>query len=231
MTSSGVFDLDGTLVSSARAHLEAWVKAIREMGFSTPQIDVRHLLGRRAHDIAVELVHAISADESLVPVLIRLKTEAFSALAPSIVEPMPCALEIYRAIRRSGGKFIVVTSSLRNSAEEMLKAIGVRPDVLVAGDDVSRGKPDPEPVVLALRRAGLEAHEVFAVGDTLYDLMAFRAAGISRVYLVKGDVKIELDEGQVRALGAIKVETLCDVMSLERLNSDLSLKGPTPKVT
>jgi len=52
-------------------------------------------------------------------------------------------------------------------------------DVLVGGDDVARGKPDPEPVRRALDALGLSerAGEVLFVGDSPFDLRAGRAAG------------------------------------------------------
>ena len=53
-------------------------------------------------------------------------------------------------------------------------------DVLVTVDHVARGKPDPEPVIKALTRLGLEgsAREVLFVGDSTYDMVAGRDAGV-----------------------------------------------------
>jgi len=49
------------------------------------------------------------------------------------------------------------------------------------------------------------------------DVKAYRSAGIDRVYLVKGDVEVPVDEPELKRLGAHKVESLCDVMKLEGL--------------
>ena len=219
MKRGGVFDLDGTLAATASAHLEAWLMAVRDLGLEQVEVDVRELLGMRAHDIAVKILRAagVSPTRELVEALISLKQGHFERECLRSVSPRPCALEIYSAVKRRGGAFVVVTSSLRSSATLILSRVGIAPDVLVAGDDVSKGKPDPEPVEAALKGAGLGPGDVFAVGDTVYDLQAYQAAGIRSIYLVRGDVDVDVSPDLVRSLGAVAVDTLCDVMSLEGL--------------
>lgn len=213
----GVFDLDGTLASTALAHLRAWQLALDELGIRDVKIDLRRLLGMRAFDIAKEVAGAAGLDPSRINELVELKTKYFDSIAPSLIRPMPCAVEIASSLKRRGLKFVVVTSSLRRSASTVVRSIGIEPDVLVAGDDVARGKPDPLPIVFALSLAGLTADEVFGVGDTINDIRAYRSAGIRRVYIVRGDVEVPLDEGELYALGVVRAETLCDVMKLEGL--------------
>jgi haloacid dehalogenase superfamily, subfamily IA, variant 3 with third motif having DD or ED/haloacid dehalogenase superfamily, subfamily IA, variant 1 with third motif having Dx(3-4)D or Dx(3-4)E len=215
--SGGVFDLDGTLASTAMAHLRAWQLALAEVGVTDVKIEIRGLLGMRAYDIAKEIVRAAGLSYDMIGKLIDLKVKHFDVIVPSLAKPMPCAVNMARALRGRGMKFVVVTSSLRRNAVRVLESIGLKPDVLVAGDDVDRGKPDPEPVLLALELAGLSPKEVFAVGDTLNDVKAYRSAGIDRVYLVKGDVEVPVDESELKGLGAHRVESLCDVMRLEGL--------------
>ncbi len=213
----GLFDLDGTLASTATAHLRAWQMALEELGVANVRIDLRKLLGMRAYDIAKEVAEAAGLRSLDLQELIALKTRYFDAIAPNLTRPMPCALEIVRSLKMKGMRFLVVTSSLRRSASTVLRSIGLEPDVLVAGDDVSRGKPDPQPVLTALALASLAPGEVFAVGDTLNDLRAYRSAGIGRAYMVRGDVEVPVDETELSALGFTRVETLCEVMGLEGL--------------
>lgn len=213
----GIFDLDGTLASTALAHLRAWQLALDELGIKDVKIDLRRLLGMRAFDIAKEVAGAAGLDPSRINELIELKSKYFDSIAPGLIRPMPCAVEIASSLKRRGMKFVVVTSSLRRSASTVVRSIGVEPDILIAGDDVARGKPDPLPILFALSLAGLTADEVFAVGDTINDVRAYRAAGIGRVYIVRGDVEVPIDEKELSALGVVKTETLCDVMKLEGL--------------
>ncbi len=218
MVRSGVFDLDGTLASTANVHLMSWLMALRELGIKAVSIDVRTLLGKRAADIARTILSSVSDGHSVTPeALVEVKNRYFKTMVNDGVKPMPCAVEITRAIKRSGGKVLVVTSSLRYSAELILRAINIEPDVLVAGDDVTEGKPSPTPVLKALAQVNLRPCEVFGVGDTIVDLEAYWRSGIRDIYLVKGDVEITYSDSDIMRFNAKRVNTLCDVMRLESL--------------
>jgi pyrophosphatase PpaX len=54
-------------------------------------------------------------------------------------------------------------------------------DVVVCGDDTERHKPDPEPILLALQRLGARVREAAYVGDSPFDVVAARAAGVYAV--------------------------------------------------
>jgi HAD superfamily hydrolase (TIGR01509 family) len=65
-------------------------------------------------------------------------------------------------------------------------------DVIVTGDDVDRGKPDPEMIIKACKSLGLDPSEVIVVGDTRSDVLAGKSAGCLVVGLnVKSDFKIK----------------------------------------
>ncbi len=78
-------------------------------------------------------------------------------------------------------RLAVVTSKAAGIARRTMEVCGLwgRVDLVVAGDQVQRGKPDPEPVVTALRRLDLlrSPGDVVFVGDAPVDLRAGRAAG------------------------------------------------------
>jgi len=217
MRKSGVFDLDGTLASTASAHFTAWLAALRDLGLDGVTFDERLLLGRRASEIAQIILASLGKPGSSVSPdeLTRVKNSHFSSIVKERAKPMPCALEVVSAVRRSGGKVVVVTSASRFAASLVLDVIGVRPDVLITSDDVERGKPDPEPVVRALSVAGLRPTEAFGVGDTINDVEAFWRAGIRDIYLVRGDVPMSYSDEEVSRFGARRARDLCEVLSVE----------------
>ncbi len=65
-------------------------------------------------------------------------------------------------------------------------------DVIVTGDEVDKGKPDPEMIIKACKSLGLDSSEVIVVGDTRSDVLAGKSAGCTVVGLnVKSDFKIK----------------------------------------
>jgi len=93
----GVFDLDGTLASTAMAHLRAWQLALAEVGVTNVNIEMRRLLGMRAYDIAKEIVRAAGLSYDMMGRLIELKVKYFDLIVSSLVRPMPCAVDVIRA--------------------------------------------------------------------------------------------------------------------------------------
>ena len=78
-------------------------------------------------------------------------------------------------------RLAIVTSKASRIARRTMQVCGLGDavDLVVAGDEVARGKPDPEPVLSALGKLGLgeRPEEVVFVGDSPFDLRSGRAAG------------------------------------------------------
>lgn len=78
-------------------------------------------------------------------------------------------------------RWAVVTSATRRLAEARLDAVGILPKTLVAADDITRGKPDPEPYLLAARALGVDPEHCVVFEDAPAGLAAGRAAGMTTV--------------------------------------------------
>jgi pyrophosphatase PpaX len=92
---------------------------------------------------------------------------------------MPGATELLMALCDRDVRRAVVTTRSGRSAVPSLTQCGLLPllDATVCGEDVTRHKPDPEPLLLALSRVGVEPARAVMVGDTPADIDAGRAAG------------------------------------------------------
>ncbi|MFM8991789.1 MAG: HAD family hydrolase, partial [Alphaproteobacteria bacterium] len=77
----------------------------------------------------------------------------------------------------------VVTNAPRANAEQMLAGLGLsaRFDVVVIGDELARGKPDPLPYATALALLGAEPGRAVAFEDSRSGIAAARAAGVCPV--------------------------------------------------
>jgi HAD superfamily hydrolase (TIGR01509 family) len=111
------------------------------------------------------------------------------------VRPEPGAIDAVRTLRAAGCRTAVVTNSPVALAERIVRLIDLEGgfDAIAGGDEVPKGKPDPDLVLLALGRLDAEASRAVLVGDTRLDLEAGRAAGVAVVgYRLDGaDARIE----------------------------------------
>lgn len=175
-----LFDWDGTIVDSHDAILNSYRTVIerhtgRKVEFSEPQ--GRRMLGRRPHEVFAEYgledVEAGVADYS----------EAYVTASASGSETFPGIRETLEALAGAGLRLGIVT----NKGHERLAAdVGrLRLDGLfdfeVCAEDTLLRKPHPDPILLAISRAGVDRASVVYVGDNPVDIVAAHAAGVRAV--------------------------------------------------
>jgi len=163
-----LFDMDGTLVDSTPSVERCWARWAEEM-----DIDLRRLLGW--HGVpAAAIARALLPPERVEAGVARI-TELELEDTDGI-RPLPGAAEALAVL--PVGRAAIATSCTRPLARARLAAAGLdAPEVVVTADDVSRGKPDPEPFLLAAQRLGVDASRCLVVEDAPAGLAAARAAG------------------------------------------------------
>ncbi|MEU8468551.1 HAD family hydrolase [Streptomyces sp. NPDC029006] len=182
-----LFDNDGTLVSSLDSVERCWTRWAREYGITAEEFGRVELHGRTAVEIVGDLLPA------------RLVPEAVARVERLEVEDVPDGgvrlLPGTRAFLDSlpADRWAVVTSATRRLAEARLDAVGIAPKALVSADDVTRGKPDPEPYLLAARQLGVDPARCVVFEDAPAGLRAGRAAGMTTVALATTHPAHELD--------------------------------------
>jgi phosphoglycolate phosphatase len=102
---------------------------------------------------------------------------------------------VLATLRDSGLRIGVVTNKMERFAAPLLRALGVWPDAdcLITPDHLGRPKPDPEGVLLACARLGVEPAQCVFVGDDRRDIEAGRAAGTRTVVAAYGYLPPDVD--------------------------------------
>ncbi len=167
-----VFDLDGVLVNSIDAMHEAFQRAYNEVAAPGPAPFSEYVthLGRHMPDTLQ--IMGLPAD--MYPAFVRFSRELVHQ-----VPPCEGAGELLDGLRTAGTALAVATGKAQDRAEHVLGAVGLlgRLDAVVGSDEVARGKPAPDIVLLALDRLGVEPDDAVMVGDSPLDLRAGQAAG------------------------------------------------------
>ncbi|MGC9377208.1 HAD family hydrolase [Streptomyces sp. MH13] len=182
-----LFDNDGTLVSSLESVRRCWTRWAGEYGITAAEFARVELHGRPAAEIAADLLPAEVVPEAVA----RIERLEVEDVPDGGVHLLPGTWEFLGAL--PAGRWAVVTSATRRLAEARLGAVGILPKTLVAADDITRGKPDPEPYLLGARALGVDPAACVVFEDAPAGLQAGRAAGMTTVALATTHRADELD--------------------------------------
>lgn len=183
---TGLFlDLDGTLANSLTVMKDAYVAFLARFGKAASDVEFERLNGPRLEEIVTILAktHRLSFPErELLAVYKGIISAAYSDVPPS-----EGARELLAAARSLGRRVGVVTSNSASLTWDWLENVELKDmvDTIVAADDVERGKPHPEPYLLALAKTECQAKGSLAIEDSPTGAQAAMAAGIETLFLSK----------------------------------------------
>jgi len=180
-----IFDVDGVLVDSYRAHYEAWKRVGRRAGRPIGENTFASLFGRRNREI-LRLLWGDVLTETQAEELGRWKEIQYREVLRADFRPMDGAAELVDALKAAGFLLAVGSSGPPENVRIALEGLGRagRFDAIVAGTDVQVGKPDPEVFLKASAKLGLEPHSSAVVEDSPAGIEAAVRAGMAAIALV-----------------------------------------------
>jgi beta-phosphoglucomutase len=173
-----LFDLDGTLVDTDRLHLQAWCTVLAEFGRTLTLHDYRARVMGAPNDAIMGFLFADRTPRDHAELAER-KESLFRASLATLV-PAAGLLDLLDWADQAAVRCGVVTNAPRPNAELMLTGLGLaaRFPMLVIGEELPRGKPDPLPYRVALDRLGGVASRAVAFEDSLSGVRSASGAGI-----------------------------------------------------
>ena len=209
-----VFDIDGTLVDSRAAILEAAVTAARTVGLAEPSYDaVRRIVGLSLHEALRTLAPDLTAPE--LADFVTAYQDAFRAMhaRPGFSEPLyPGAAALLARLKRDGWRLSLATGQSRRGVQRNLARAGWG-DLFLSSHcaEDGPGKPDPAMLLCAMSACGGAPGRTVMIGDTSHDMLMAVRAGVRPQGVAWGFHTAE----EVRAAGAAHVAVDFDELEAE----------------
>lgn len=213
MVSGIIFDMDGVLIDSERQSNEGWLWAAGQLGVDMPMWLIDSFKGAPAElcckffdDYYKGVIDYWEAKE--------LRTQHVYKIRETEGIPVKKGVkDIFEYIRNNGLKCAVATSTRRESAEKTLHEIGVWDylDAVVYGDEVERGKPEPDIFLRAAKAIGVNPSEAVVVEDSINGIKAGYAAGM-RVVHIPDTIAIDDDIRKLTYMVCADLNGLIDVV-------------------
>ena len=213
MVSGIIFDMDGILIDSERQSNEGWLWAAGQLGVDMPMWLIDSFKGAPAElcckffdDYYKGVIDYWEAKE--------LRTQHVYKIRETEGIPVKKGVkDIFEYIRNNGLKCAVATSTRRESAEKTLHEIGVWDylDAVVYGDEVERGKPEPDIFLRAAKAIGVNPSEAVVVEDSINGIKAGYAADM-RVVHIPDTIAIDDDIRKLTYMVCDDLNGLIDVV-------------------
>jgi HAD superfamily hydrolase (TIGR01509 family) len=177
-----LLDIDGTLLDSNEQHARSWAEALREDDILVDARELVRLIGKGGDKILPQVSH-IDPETERGRALTARQGVIFRERYLHTCRPFPRARDLVARMRDDGLRIAVATSAGKDDLSALLHIAKVHDliDDVATSSDARRSKPDPDIVVAAMRRTGLEPEVLVMLGDTPYDVEAAARAGIRAV--------------------------------------------------
>lgn len=180
-----LFDLDGTLLDSIELILNSARHAFRDRRGHVPgDAEWQALIGMPLE----ASFRRYATDDADVATLMAKYREYQLSHHDRLVKCYDQVVETVDFIRAAGHPVAIVTSKTTTMTQRGLDVtgLGAHFDTIIGCDTCERHKPDPQPVRIALERLRYDARDAVFVGDSVYDMMAGNAAGVTTIAALWG---------------------------------------------
>jgi len=203
-----LFDLDGVLINSTPAVARVWRRWALEHGFNPEEV-VARAHGRPSLTTVREYLP--NADHEAE----NREVERREIADLEGVVPLPGALDLLASL--PADRWTIVTSCTRPLAEVRIRAAGLPlPKQLITSNDITRGKPHPEPYLKGASILGFPPEECIVLEDVPAGVRAGKAAGAKVIAF-----KTTVHESALREAGADWILNNCaDIRLLDRTQLD-----------
>jgi HAD superfamily hydrolase (TIGR01509 family) len=198
---AALLDVDGTLIDSNYQHALAWYRAFRQNGFVLPIWRIHRTVGMGGDQLVPALVGQ-EVDDEHGDAIREDRARIFEELIEE-VSPLDGARDLIGELKRRGFRTVLASSSPENELDHYLDLLDARElaDAWTTKDDVDATKPEPDLVLAALEKAGVDADGAVMVGDTRWDVEAAGKVGVETVCVITGG----WSEQELRDAGAVAV--------------------------
>ena len=179
---TGLFDMDGTLIDSSKAIVISIKEAARITGSRIPgNNEIKEIIHLPSH-LSFNVLYPDKEIEDFNSVFLHLMRGKFK----NMIKEVPKAKMTLELLREKRIKIGIVTTKDKLSAEETIQEFQFPYDLLLTSEDTERTRPDPEPLLKAIKLLNSTASQTFYCGDTPQDIIQGRRAGVKTIGLTTG---------------------------------------------
>ena len=176
-----IFDLDGVIVNTVPLHFKAWKEMFNEYGKSFSFQDYKNIVDGIPRVGGARAILTDLSDEEIKTACDKKQEYFLECLKTEGIEVYKTTISLIEELRSNNIKIAVISSS--KNCPSILKKLDLYKliDIEISGNDIAKGKPDPQIFLTARDRMGLESSECIVFEDASLGVEAAKRADIFTV--------------------------------------------------
>lgn len=188
MIKAAIFDIDGTLIDSVDAHAESWVRTFERFGKDISRADAGKLVGMGSDQFLSDYFskEEVEKDKEKID---KYRSELFMKEYMPRIKPFPKVRELFLKLKEDGIKIVLASSATEDEVAKYEEIAEIKDLVekKTSADDAEESKPEPDIFLAACEKLGkIKEKEIIVFGDTPYDAIAAKKAGLKIVGVLTG---------------------------------------------
>ncbi len=174
-----IFDMDGVLVDSMKCHIKSWKYACNKFGISTTYQDFAIIEGMTSREVVDWIFKKYDKKISIAEKnkICLIKKEQFSKLFKYKIYPQIPQLLTY--LKNKNIKLALVSGSNKEFVKKILtKFFKNYFEVIITGDDVEKGKPNPEPYLKTIKKLNIKAENLLVIENAPFGIESAKGSKI-----------------------------------------------------
>ncbi|MDR7343417.1 HAD superfamily hydrolase (TIGR01509 family) [Pantoea alhagi] len=173
-----LFDLDGVIIDSNQAIINAWVTTAQEYGYNLTQDDIDNYIIGASHHFTLQ--HILPGETEVVRKTFHQKVDRREEEANYVL--IKGVREFIFQLKKSTVKIGLVTSSWPEKVGSVITQHQLNVfDCIITRNDVSKGKPDPQPYQMAIEKLNIDPEFALAFEDSNNGIASASSAGIKSI--------------------------------------------------
>lgn len=194
-----IWDVNGVIVDDMRVHFVSYREVLGELGCEvTDEYLLRTTVGTPPAEFFAMVLPTINNPVSMEEIIHR-KRESYLRLMRGRLQSPPGVKQLLADLRGAGFKQAIASGTTRIEVEAIIDGCGVRDyfDAIVSCEDVSNGKPDPEPFLRAASLIEVDPARCVVIEDGKTGVRAAHAAGMKAIAVLNTQTREDLTEADI----------------------------------
>ena len=182
-----IFDLDGTLIDTLDKHIEAFQILFDNTDYDITYEQISANMGRTPKDTLLSLIPSLENDKDKLNELANKKESILTTLLTEVPK-LAGSDEILHSLKLEKYLICLASSTPKFNVSKMLEIAKINQyfDVIITGEDITIGKPNPEVFLKAANNAGISNEKCLVIGDSPHDIQAAKNANMKVIAVSTG---------------------------------------------